>query len=63
MITYEYKCEKTGKEFERQMRISDYKPSVVCLCGTNASRHIRTVPAADTYFAGSYKAEASIAGN
>ena len=63
MITYEYKCEKTGAEIERKMRISLYVDSVDCCCGSRASRHLRTVPAADTYFEGSYKAEASIAGN
>lgn len=63
MITYEYKCESTGAEIERQMRISQYVNTVVCSCGASAKRDLRTVPAADTYFEGSYKAEASIAGN
>lgn len=63
MITYEYKCDKTDEEFERQMRISESTPTVLCLCGSNAARHYRTVPHVDTYFGGSYKAEASIAGN
>jgi putative FmdB family regulatory protein len=63
MITYEYKCINCNQEFELKRNIRDYSPTVKCDCGSDSTRHYRSVPNVDTYFEGSYKAEASIAGN
>jgi putative FmdB family regulatory protein len=64
MITYEYKCSNCGDEFEVERKISEKTSEFPCgSCGSIAPRHFRTIPHVDTYWEGSYKAEACIAGN
>ncbi len=63
MITYEYKCNTCGNEFEKQSTISKYKGQEKCpLCQNISKRHHRTPAGIDTYFSGSTKDQHPVPG-